>query len=48
MTSILISPHLINELKFKIRSSIGKPGVKAIKKLAVDYLFLLYSVAGHQ
>lgn len=48
MTSILIPPHLINELKFKICSSIGKPGVKAIKKLAADYLFLLHSISGDQ
>lgn len=48
MASILISPHLINELKFKICSNVGKPGVKAIKKLAVDYLFLLHSISGHQ
>lgn len=42
MTYILIVPHLINELKFKIGSRIRTPAVKAVKKLAAGNLFLLY------
>lgn len=48
MAHILISPHLIKEVKFKICASIGKPRVKAVKKLPVDYLYLLYSISGHR
>lgn len=46
MTHKLIFPHLINELRFKIGVRIGTPGVKAVKKLAVGDLFLLYCFLG--